>query len=470
MHHPARALASACLTLFTTVFATVLATDLAAMGAARAAAPEAELRPDPSGVTPASSAAEPTVVPRITFEEAVRRALARNPTVGIAIAEVQRADALVQEARAGWYPTLSANGSYTHLDNDRPATRAIVVTPTGPVTSGPTLRQDQLFGTLTLTVPLVAPQGWTAERHAKDQRRITEESAADVRRLVAQATGNAFLAVIAQRLQLRSNDTAINNAKAHADYAHTRLMGGIGRSIDDVRAQQDLATVLANRQAVLTGLARAREALSVLIGAAEPVDAVEAVDLGMLPSLAAALDDAPSRRPDIAAGRDRVKAAETLRKDVWAYYAPYLAAVGQPFGQKGQAILPQWGWQVQLLLTLPLYDGGQRTGIAHERDAEITQARLNLDGTLRQARSEVRVAFESMLHADQALSSAQDAAALAKRAYDLAVLAYKAGATTNIEVIDAARQARDADSSAAIASDVARRTRLDLLVASGRFP
>jgi outer membrane protein TolC len=75
-----------------------------------------------------------------------------------------------------------------------------------------------------------------------------------------------------------------------------------------------------------------------------------------------------------------------------------------------------------------------------------------------------------MLHADEALASARDAAALAKRAYDLAVLAYKAGATTNLEVLDAARQARDADSAAAAASDVARRARLDLLVASGRFP
>ena len=64
------------------------------------------------------------------------------------------------------------------------------------------------------------------------------------------------LAVIAQRLQIRSNDTAIANARDHATYAHTRLVGGIGRSIDDVRAQQDLATVLVQRQTVLTGLAQ----------------------------------------------------------------------------------------------------------------------------------------------------------------------------------------------------------------------
>jgi outer membrane protein TolC len=75
-----------------------------------------------------------------------------------------------------------------------------------------------------------------------------------------------------------------------------------------------------------------------------------------------------------------------------------------------------------------------------------------------------------MLHADQGLIAAREAARLAKRASALASLAYQAGATTNIEVIDAARRERDADVAAAQAEDAARQARLDLLVASGRFP
>ena len=67
---------------------------------------------------------------------------------------------------------------------------------------------------------------------------------------------------------------------------------------------------------------------------------------------------------------------------------------------------------------------------------------------------------------DQALQSAE----FAKQALSLANLAYRAGATTNLEVIDAERQARDADTRAAIAEDLARQARLDLLAASGRFP
>ena len=59
---------------------------------------------------------------------------------------------------------------------------------------------------------------------------------------------------------------------------------------------------------------------------------------------------------------------------------------------------------------------------------------------------------------------------LAHQALDLANLAYHAGATTNIEVIDAELRARDADSAVVIAEDNVRQARLDLLVAAGQFP
>jgi outer membrane protein TolC len=62
------------------------------------------------------------------------------------------------------------------------------------------------------------------------------------------------------------------------------------------------------------------------------------------------------------------------------------------------------------------------------------------------------------------------AARLTREALDLSTLAYRAGATTNLEVIDAERRARDADTQVAVAEDAARQARLDLLAAGGRFP
>jgi outer membrane protein len=132
--------------------------------------------------------------------------------------------------------------------------------------------------------------------------------------------------------------------------------------------------------------------------------------------------------------------------------------------------IPETGWQAQLLLTIPLYDGGLRYGQESERDVTRQEARASLDAVSRQARSDVRVAFEEIKRADAALVAAGNAARLAEAALQMANTAYRAGAYTNLEVIDAERTARDAATAVAVAEDGARQARLDALSASGRFP
>jgi outer membrane protein TolC len=152
------------------------------------------------------------------------------------------------------------------------------------------------------------------------------------------------------------------------------------------------------------------------------------------------------------------------------YYAPSLAAVAQAFTQTETTLARGRGWQAQLVLSLPLYDGGFRYGVRRERKAIEDEARVQWEGALRQAGVEVRAAFEVLRHTDQSLDSARAAARAADSAAKLADQAYRAGATTNLELIDAERRARDAATQAAFAEDAARQARLDLLLASGRFP
>jgi outer membrane protein TolC len=169
--------------------------------------------------------------------------------------------------------------------------------------------------------------------------------------------------------------------------------------------------------------------------------------------------------------RERAETARKAVRDSYAEYLPVLTGVVQPFYQNPATLtLPTTGWQAQLLLTIPLFDGGNRYGLKHERDAVQEQAKTRLDAALRQARSEVRVAFEAVQRADDALAQAREASKLAQEALELSQLAYRAGATSNIEVVDAERRARDAETDAAVAADSSRQARLDLLAAAGRFP
>ena len=75
-----------------------------------------------------------------------------------------------------------------------------------------------------------------------------------------------------------------------------------------------------------------------------------------------------------------------------------------------------------------------------------------------------------MAATQRARDHARAAAAQAEEVVIITDVAFREGATTNIEVIDAQRGARDAETAAAIAEDAVRRAQLELLVATGRFP
>jgi outer membrane protein TolC len=403
---------------------------------------------------PTASAQE---TPMASLAQVVAWALERNPSAAVALADARRAQAVLEETRAGSLPTLTGAGTFTQLDGARQA---------GGIVSQP---QTGLLIDATVAVPIVVPKAWAQWSQSKDLLRVAEASEADVRRVVAVGVARAYLAIVAQKRVIDAATRARDTDKAHFDFAHQRFVGGIGNRIDEVRAEQQLESDQANVEQQISGLAREREALGVLVGVGGPLDAEE-------PNLQAATDPAQAmadadRRTDVLSGQARLKVAEHVVHDDWTDYSPYLTGTFTPFYADPATVLyPTTGWQAQLVLTLPLYDGGLRYGQQKERAVARDEARIQLDATLRQARSDVRTAFEELRHADATLEAARRASELAQRGLDLAQIAYRAGATTNLEVIDAERTARDSETSVAVAEDGARQARLDLLSATGRFP
>jgi len=408
--------------------------------------------PEPLPAAPSTPAA------RVTLAEAVSRALERNASYATAREEIRRTEGLLREARASWLPTLTGNGTYTHLDRARLSGTSVI------------LPQDGLNANLLLTVPLVVPRQWATSSEVRDNVEVQRASTEDVRRQIALGTGRAYLAVYAQKLVIEVDERARDTARKHHEYAHRRYSGGVGTSLDEVRAAGEVAADEALVQAAYSALAAAEEALGVLVGVDAPLDTTEEPALAPPPALAAGLEDA-EHRTDVLAARRKQGAAERVSRHDYTDYLPLLVGLAEPFYQNpATPTLPRSGYQLELVLTLPLYDGGLRYGRAKEHDALAAEARIAVDGQLRQARSDVRAAFEALRRADEALKASRDAARFASQALDLANLAYTAGATSDLEVIDAERAARDAETQAEIAADTARQARLNLLSATNHFP
>jgi outer membrane protein TolC len=398
-------------------------------------------------------------VTKISLKQAVDEALRREVRIALAIADLKRAEALVTRARSAWLPTLYGHGSYLRLDKERRSGGALVA------------GRDQLLADVTLTVPLIAVKPWVETAQAKDNVAVVKLDLADVKRRVSLSTAQAYLTVIAQHRSIEVQERALENAQAHYKYAHTRFEGGIGNQIDDVRAGQEVEASSAELLRTRAALYETQEALGVLVGRDGPLDAADEVTLSQTPALEQALADATSRRGDVRADAAQLRASQRIVDDEWVEYAPLLSAQGFPFYHTpGTATAPRTGWQIQLLLTIPFYDGGARSAQFEIREANLEQGRAQYANTVRSAKSEVRVALDAVQRADETLGASARASELAGQALRMANLAYEAGAATNIEVIDAERRARDAATTVVVAEDAARQARLDLLAASGRFP
>ena len=114
-----------------------------------------------------------------------------------------------------------------------------------------------------------------------------------------------------------------------------------------------------------------------------------------------------------------------------------------------QFFLPANSWRFLLQANVPIFDSGQRAGAKTQRQAALDVARATLTGALTEATSQVRAAREAVASGERSLASARAAADQAQQVVNITNISFRAGAATNIEVIDAERTARDADTAVA---------------------
>ena len=396
------------------------------------------------------------VLEQLTFEEAVVRATSRNPSIGEAAQAILRAEALLSEARSVFLPLAYGNVGTAVLDAARGFGGSVVQPKT------------QTAFSATASYPVLAASRWAAKNQAADRVGTARAGAEETRRRVAVSAAQAYLAVIAAE---RQRDIAARNrdtAKALEDYARTRYEAGQGSRLNHVRSVQQLASAEGLVELALLLLRRAQEALGVAVFAPGPVGAKGE------PALPAALppaDDAwLQRRPDVRLFTAQLEAADRVVSDAWKNWLPTATASFTPrYVTPAGLFEPERSWRAFFQLEVPIFDGTLRPQ-KRVSIAEREIARLRLDALTSEARSELRVAQEAVKGTERIVATIGQAADNAREALRITEIAYRAGATTNIEVVQAQQTARNAEIEAAVAEDRLRQARLDLLVALGQFP
>jgi NodT family efflux transporter outer membrane factor (OMF) lipoprotein len=370
------------------------------------------------------------------------RVKSSNQTVAAAYASFMQARALVRQAQAQYWPTLTVGASVTR--SRQPSIGAAAggagtgTTATGPVTGNE------------FSLPFDAswtPDLWGRVRNlVKGNIAAAQASAADLAN--AQLTAEAELAV--DYFQLRSQDQLIAltdaTVKAYSeslDYNRAQFETGIGSDEAVAQAQVQLETTEA--QATNLGIARAQyeHAIAVLVGQAASTFSVPAVAQNVQPP--AVPLGVPSqlleRRPDVAAD-ERLMAQANAQIGVAdaAYFPTLTLSASAGFESTTAANWLTWParfWSVGPSLSETVFDGGLRSATVAQYRAAYDQAVATYRQTVLTAFQQVEDNLASLRILSQELRQQDLAVTFSQRYVTLATDRYRLGLDPYLDVITA---------------------------------
>jgi outer membrane protein, multidrug efflux system len=372
------------------------------------------------------------------------RALAANQGLKAAVARVEQARATARIARSDLLPNLSFEPSFTrqrYSPNESPS-----------------------FGPLTANT-WQAPLDLSYEVDLWGRVRRGFESARADAQASAAAFDNVLLTLQADVAQnyfrLRALDAEIatvsgtvNLRKEQVRLVRSRFTGGIGNDLDIAQAETELATTEAEAASLAQSRAELENAIAILVGSNPASFHVAAANLGdwnqQPPEIPAGLPaDLLERRPDVAEAERQLASANARIGVAKAAFFPVLTLTGSGgFLSADVDTLFNWNsrtWSIGPSLSLPIFAGGRNKANYRRSKAVYQESVANYRQQVLVAFGEVENSLSSIRHlADQA-SAQKRAVTHARRAADLATDRYRSGIVSYIEVVDAEREALQAE-------------------------
>lgn len=419
---------------------------------ARLAFAQAPAVPGPPDVT--DPMLEPAARPKVVltrWEEALNLVRARSTDLQIAQAEVQRAEAQSRIALGAALTAISANGTLVHnfLTNQ-------AVQPTLNANGTPGFRvyelptADYANGSISLSQPLLNLRTWYGIGTANVSKEAARLSVSDAKRTILLGVANALVGAVTAERIAELNRVGLKGALERWQLTERMSnLGGPVTGLDVIRARQDVEQA---RSAVVTGdesLRQAREALGLSLGITKEVGVSPDVHIDELENSARGICKVAASiesRADIAAARKRVEVAERGIRDAQYQFLPTIGAQSSlATTSLDTGAAPKTTWNIQGVLSVPIWDGGIRYGQLRDTEAQRTQAEARLEAIRRTAVIQLEQARRGVMVAEQSRKVASDTRALAAETDRLTRTAFREGRGTSLELVSAAAALRQAE-------------------------
>jgi outer membrane protein len=391
----------------------------------------------------------------LTFDEAMRRALAVNNVVEASREEIDVAEANRNFLVSAVLPRITATGDLT---------RNSIEQTFGEGDDGVTIlpRNDWAYR-VTLSQPIFAGR---RELRAYSQAKIGVENARESVAATEDGTllrvASSYLAVVNADRRLVVEEKNIELARRRLAQAEAFYQAGEVTRVDVLRAE----TAMKAAQRLLAVAAQQREHAASDLRTALDFEGPVAVAppdraLPALPAEATLIERAIASRPDVDIAENNVRIAELEVAKQRGYWFPIVTFDGGWINQKTPFPADSYTYGA-LRFTVPIFQAGEVFARVAGAKSREKQAELALEDTRIEAREDVRRALADLRSAETGLQLAREQLVAAEAEYEQSFELYRAQEATSLDV--AASETSLADALRAVAEETLNRDLAELRV------
>ena len=404
--------------------------------------------PEPSAAEGAAVAADWwRLYSDATLDELVASGQKTNADMRLAAARVQEAEGALREARAAFWPDVTAGYSF---NRSRVSASGVPPPPAGTIMRP----SHQLLASTNFELDF-----WGRFARGSEAARanlLGSQLGQDVVALtLAGGIAQAYFALRSLDAQIAVLENSIRVRRDSLDIAKARLDAGLASELDVYQAQGALSDALVQKRDAERSRALIEHQLAQLTGRLDlklPSNKL-AGDLFALPLVPVPPAGLPSalldRRPDIRQAEENLVAANAQIGIARAALFPAVSLTAGAGVQSGEldTLLTSGAriWSLGFGLALPIFDAGRR-------EARVDQARARREQAVAGYQRAVETGFREVADALVNVEQSGDSEAelkqrldAARAALELSTLRYEKGYSPYLEVLDAQRNANDAE-------------------------
>lgn len=392
----------------------------------------------------------------------VRRAIAANLDLQVAVARLQEAEASRAGVLGGLFPEAGGTGA-TGWGTGTDLTRGLIQPPLGAAdnTNGSRIKQAggaaggmeiDLFGQLRRELEA-----------AKYDMQAAAEARNDVTVTVIAQVAQAYFDLRGLEMRLAALDHDVDAARQDLNFVQIRYNRGLTNELDLVLAQRELATLQAEVAPLRADTAASRYTIAVLLGQYPEAMDSELREPGMIPELPASVDigvpvDLLRRRPDVREAERELAASNARIGVAIGNLFPHIGlsgAVGVQGPDSPGAGSDHAIWAVAPSGTWSVLDFGTLDALVEVADFRHKQFLLNYKRTVLEAVEQVDSAARIYAAEQSSLASLSTALTASGRSVTLATERYQRGLTDYLNVLDAQREEFDLEDQYAVNDEAA---------------